>query len=208
MSSLRIGLGMDTHAFAAAEDGRPLVLGGVIIPSERGLLGHSDADVLAHAIADALLGAARLGDIGQHFPDTDPKYAGADSMELLAQVKEKIAAAGYRILDIDSVVTAQAPRLAPHWEQIRARLSTALALEPEAIGLKATTPEHLGALGREEGIAATAVALLASRVGDDSEQLGGGSSRAAGLSSQPSDRLDQASGVLEQTSFLDGDQHV
>jgi 2-C-methyl-D-erythritol 2,4-cyclodiphosphate synthase len=156
----RIGLGTDVHAFAAPEAQRPLILGGVTVPYERGLLGHSDADVLAHAVADALLGALRAGDIGEHFPDTDPAYQGADSLELLAQVGEMVRAGGWRVIDIDSVIVAQAPRLAPYRAEMRGNLARALGLEVDQVGVKATTSEHLGFEGRGEGISAQAVALL------------------------------------------------
>jgi 2-C-methyl-D-erythritol 2,4-cyclodiphosphate synthase len=156
----RIGLGYDVHAFAAPEGARPLILGGVRIPFERGLLGHSDADVLAHAVADALLGALRAGDIGEHFPDTDPSLAGMDSLVILAQVGEMVRASGWRIADVDSVIAAQAPRLAPYRDEMRAGLATALALDVRWVGVMATTPEGLGFEGRGEGISAQAVVLL------------------------------------------------
>lgn len=157
VQNMRIGQGYDVHAFA---EGRKLILGGVDIPHTKGLLGHSDADVLAHAIADALLGAIRGGDIGKLFPDTDPAYAGADSLVLLAAVANKVREEGYVILDVDSVVAAQAPKLSPHREAIRQNLAKAMGISVENIGVKATTTEHLGFEGREEGISATAVALL------------------------------------------------
>ena len=154
---LRIGHGYDVHQFA---DGRRCILGGVDVPSERGLLGHSDADVLAHALADAILGAARLGDIGKLFPDTDPAYEGADSMVLLSQVATLVRKRGFSILDVDCTVAAQAPKLSPHREQMRKNLAVALGVDVEQVGVKATTTEHLGFVGRKEGIAAWAVALL------------------------------------------------
>ncbi|MDR0347332.1 MAG: 2-C-methyl-D-erythritol 2,4-cyclodiphosphate synthase [Coriobacteriales bacterium] len=156
----RIGLGYDVHAFASFEAARPLVIGGVTIAYERGLDGHSDADVLAHAIADALLGALRAGDIGEHFPDTDPAFAGANSLVLLAHVGEMVREGGWRIADVDSVVVAQAPRLAPYRAEMRARLAEALALDISQVGVKATTSEYLGFEGRGEGISAQAVVLL------------------------------------------------
>jgi 2-C-methyl-D-erythritol 2,4-cyclodiphosphate synthase len=156
----RIGLGYDVHAFAAPEDGRPLVLAGVPIACECGLLGHSDADVLAHAVADALLGALRAADIGEHFPDTDPRFEGADSLVLLARVGDMVREGGWRIVDIDSVIVAQAPRLAPYRDGMRAGLAEALALDVSQVGVKATTTERLGFEGREEGIGAHAVVLL------------------------------------------------
>ena len=154
---LRIGHGYDVHQFA---DGRRCILGGVDVPSERGLLGHSDADVLAHALADAILGAARLGDIGKLFPDTDPAYEGADSMVLLSQVATLVRKKGFSILDVDCTVAAQAPKLSPHREQMRKNLAVALGVDVEQVGVKTTTTEHLGFVGRKEGIAAWAVALL------------------------------------------------
>ena len=154
--SLRIGLGTDVHALA---EGRRLILGGVDIPHERGLLGHSDADVLAHAVSDALLGAARAGDIGKLFPDTDPAYAGADSMRLLAEVAAHVRSLGFEIVDVDSVVTAQAPKLSPHRDAMRKNLADAMGIPVENVGVKATTSEWLGYEGREEGITAQAVAL-------------------------------------------------
>ena len=157
---LRTGLGMDVHAFA---EGRRLVLGGVDIPYERGLAGHSDADVLAHAVADALLGAARAGDIGKLFPDTDPAYEGADSLRLLAAVADHVRGLGFTILDVDSVVAAQAPKLSPHRAAMRANLAQAMGVPVENVGVKATTTEHLGFEGRGEGISAYATCLLASQ---------------------------------------------
>lgn len=153
---LRIGQGMDVHAFA---EGRKLILGGVDIPHTRGLLGHSDADVLAHAISDALLGAVRGGDIGKLFPDTDPAYKDADSLKLLAAVAAFVREQGYEILDVDSVIAAQAPKLSPYREQMRQNLADAMGVPVENVGVKATTTEHLGFEGREEGISATAVCL-------------------------------------------------
>lgn len=155
---LRTGIGMDVHAFVPA---RRLVLGGVDIPHERGLLGHSDADVLAHAVADALLGAARAGDIGKLFPDTDPAYAGADSLKLLAAVAAQVRSLGFEIVDVDSVVAAQAPKLSGYREQMRENLAAAMGIAVENVGVKATTTEHLGFEGREEGITAYATCLLA-----------------------------------------------
>ena len=155
--SLRIGLGTDVHALA---EGRRLILGGVDIPHERGLLGHSDADVLAHAVADALLGAIRGGDIGKLFPDTDPAYEGADSLKLLAAVANLVRSEGYEILDVDSVVAAQRPKLSPHRDAMRANLAAAMGIPVENVGVKATTTEHLGFEGREEGITATCSCLV------------------------------------------------
>lgn len=154
---MRIGLGYDVHAFA---EGRRLVLGGVEVPHERGLLGHSDADVLAHALMDAVVGALREGDIGRLFPDTDPAYAGADSMELLRRVGELARERGFELEDADCVLICERPKISPHRDQMRARLAKALGVDVESIGVKATTTEGLGFEGREEGIAAQAVVLL------------------------------------------------
>ena len=154
---IRVGVGFDVHRF---EEGRRLLIGGVDIPFEKGLAGHSDADVLAHAICDAILGAAALGDIGTHFPDTDERYAGADSMALLREVVALAAGRGLSPHNVDSVVIAERPRLAPHVEEIRKRLAEVLGLPEDAVGVKATTSEGLGFTGREEGIAAHAVCTL------------------------------------------------
>ncbi len=158
LSRLRIGQGMDVHVFA---EGRRLVLGGVDIPHTQGLLGHSDADVLAHAVADALLGAVRGGDIGKLFPDTDPAFKDADSLVLLGKVAQFVRDEGYEILDVDSVIAAQAPKLSPYRETMRQNLARAIGVPVENVGVKATTTEHLGFEGREEGISATAVCLCA-----------------------------------------------
>ena len=154
---MRTGIGYDIHPF---ERGRPLVLGGVRIAHEAGLSGHSDADVLAHAIIDALLGAAALGDIGQHFPPDDPRYRDANSLDLLRRAVELVAGAGYRVVNVDATVVAQAPKLSPHIAAIRAALAGALRVGVDAVSVKATTADRLGAVGRGEGIAALAVALL------------------------------------------------
>ncbi len=154
---LRIGHGFDVHAFA---EGRRCVLGGVDVPCERGLLGHSDADVLAHALMDALLGALREGDIGKLFPDDDPAYEGADSIALLGRVADLVRERGWRIVDCDCTVAAQAPKLAPYREQMRENMAAAMGVPVDAVGVKATTTERLGFVGRKEGIAAWAVALL------------------------------------------------
>ncbi|MEJ2345141.1 MAG: 2-C-methyl-D-erythritol 2,4-cyclodiphosphate synthase [Gammaproteobacteria bacterium] len=154
---MRIGHGFDVHAFAA---GRRLVLGGVTIPHERGLAGHSDADVLIHALCDALLGAAGLGDLGGHFPDTDPRYRDADSRTLLRQVMELLRESGLRVANVDTTVIAQAPRLAPHVEAMRDNLAADLQLPVGRVNVKATTTEGLGFAGRGEGIASHAVVLL------------------------------------------------
>ena len=154
---LRIGTGFDVHAFAA---GRPLMLGGVAVPHELGLAGHSDADVLAHAICDALLGAAALGDIGRHFPDNDPAWRGIPGVELLRRTAALLAAAGWLPFQVDACVLAEAPRIGPHAPAMRGAIAGALGVPPERVGLKATTTEGLGFVGRREGIAAHAVCLL------------------------------------------------
>ncbi|CAB3757664.1 2-C-methyl-D-erythritol 2,4-cyclodiphosphate synthase [Paraburkholderia solisilvae] len=153
----RIGQGYDVHALAP---GRPLIIGGVTIPYERGLLGHSDADVLLHALTDALFGAAALGDIGRHFPDTDKEFAGADSRVLLRECAARIARAGFSIANVDSTVIAQAPKLAPHIDAMRANIAADLQLPLERVNVKAKTNEKLGYLGRGEGIEAQAAVLL------------------------------------------------
>ena len=157
MTDFRIGHGYDVHRLVA---GRRLILGGVEIPYESGLLGHSDADVLTHALMDALLGAAALGDIGQHFPDSDPAYAGADSLELLRRVCILLRNAGYRISNADCTVIAQAPKLKPYIAQMRSNLAAACGVDADQISVKATTEELLGFTGRGEGISAHAVALI------------------------------------------------
>jgi 2-C-methyl-D-erythritol 2,4-cyclodiphosphate synthase len=157
---VRIGLGIDVHAFAALEAGRPLVLGGVTIPFDRGLEGHSDADVLTHAVMDALLGALRLGDIGALFPDTDPLYKDASSLGLLAQVNELMGQHGYRLVDLDCVVMAQEPKLSYYRDSMRTNLARVLEVDIAQVGVKATTTEHLGFVGRQEGIAAHATVLM------------------------------------------------
>jgi 2-C-methyl-D-erythritol 2,4-cyclodiphosphate synthase len=157
--TMRIGTGFDVHAFAA---GRPLVIGGVVIPHPRGLAGHSDADVLLHAIGDALLGALALGDLGAHFPDTDARWKGADSRALLRHVVSLLAARDYVVGNVDATIIAQAPRMAPHVAQMRANLAADLGCALDCVSVKATTTERLGFTGREEGIAAEAVVLLVS----------------------------------------------
>lgn len=154
---LRIGLGYDVHAFAS---GRALILGGVTIPHEHGLLGHSDADVLAHALADAVLGALREGDIGKLFPDTDPAFKDADSLKLLAAVGDLARERGWRIVDADCVLVLERPKISPHREEMRANLAAALGVAVECVGVKATTTERLGFEGREEGVGAQAVVLI------------------------------------------------
>lgn len=158
----RTGLGIDVHAFA---EGRALILGGVNIPHERGLDGHSDADVLAHAIADSLLGAARLGDIGKLFPDDDPAFKDADSLVLLETAAAAVREEGFEIIDVDSVIAAQAPKLSPYREQMRENLARAMSIPVDNIGVKATTTERLGFAGREEGIAAFATCILEKETG-------------------------------------------
>jgi 2-C-methyl-D-erythritol 2,4-cyclodiphosphate synthase len=155
--SFRVGQGFDSHALAA---GRKLVLGGVEIPHAKGLAGHSDADALIHALCDALLGAAALGDIGRHFPDTDPQYRNADSRTLLRAVAQKVREAGYEIANVDATVVAEAPKLAPYIPAMVANIAADLGLGAREVSVKAKTAEKLGALGRGEGIAAQAVALL------------------------------------------------
>ena len=154
---LRVGEGWDTHALVP---GRKLVLGGIEIPYERGLLGHSDADALLHAITDALFGAAGLGDIGRHFPDTDQRFRGADSFTLLQEAAARVRASGWSIANVDSTVVAQAPKLAPHIEAMRARIAQALALQPAQVNVKAKTAERLGPVGMGQSIEARAVVLL------------------------------------------------
>ena len=153
----RFGMGYDVHRLV---EGRRLILGGVAVPYEKGLLGHSDADVLLHAIADALLGAAALGDIGRHFPDTDPRYAGADSGVLLARVRELIEEKGYRVGNIDATVVAQRPKLMAYIPQMVTNIARILAVPEDAVNVKATTEETLGVTGSGEGIAAHAVCLI------------------------------------------------
>ena len=157
MSDLRIGIGVDAHAFA---EGVPLVLGGVAIDHPQGLAGHSDGDVLAHALTDALLGAAGLEDIGALFPSTDPELEGADSLELLTGAWERIRAHGWRLANADVVLIGEEPRLAPHRDEMRRRLAAALDVEEEFVAVRATTTDGLGFAGRGEGLAAQAVALL------------------------------------------------
>jgi 2-C-methyl-D-erythritol 2,4-cyclodiphosphate synthase len=158
VSDLRIGLGVDAHAFA---EGVPLVLGGVRIEHSRGLVGHSDADVVAHALTDALLGAAGLGDMGGLFPSDDESYRGADSLVLLAEAYASVRAAGYRLVNADCIVIGQEPRVAPHRDAMRERLAGALGVESATVNVRATTTDGLGFTGRGEGLAAQAVALLA-----------------------------------------------
>ncbi len=153
----RVGFGFDLHPLRR---GRPLVLGGVTIPAEAGLDGHSDADVLAHAVGEAMLGALALGDLGRHFPDTDPRWRGVSSLTLLARVADLIGTRGGRLVNVDATVLAQAPRLAPHLAEMAKRLADALGLAVEAVSVKAKSPEGLGLVGRGEGIAAMAVVAV------------------------------------------------
>ncbi len=155
--TMRIGHGYDVHRLV---EGRKLILGGVEVPHTLGLLGHSDADVLTHAVMDALLGAAALGDIGRHFPDTDPAYAGADSLKLLDHVVELLEEKGYQVGNVDATILAQKPKLAPYIEKMRDNLAARMKVEPDQVNVKATTEEKLGFTGAEEGVAAHAVALL------------------------------------------------
>lgn len=157
MSDMRIGHGYDVHRLA---EGRRLILGGVDIPWEKGLLGHSDADVLTHAVMDALLGAAGLGDIGRHFPDTDPAYAGADSLKLLEHVAELLRERGFAVGNVDATILAQRPKLAPHIPRMRDNLARVMGIDPGRVNVKATTEEGLGFTGSGEGIAAHGVALI------------------------------------------------
>lgn len=153
----RIGQGYDCHALV---EGRPLILGGVIIPHKKGLLGHSDADALLHAITDALFGAAALGDIGRHFPDTDPQFKGADSRVLLREAGKRLAAAGYAVGNVDATIIAQAPKMAPHIPAMVVNVAADLGISEQQVNIKAKTNEKMGFLGREEGIATDAVVLI------------------------------------------------
>ena len=159
MTTFRVGHGFDVHQLVL---GRALIIGGVTIEYDRGLLGHSDADVLLHAISDALLGAAGLGDIGKHFPDSDAKYNGVDSRELLRQVATKIVAAGFTVGNVDATIIAQVPKMAPHIAQMVSNIAVDLGIHVSQVNIKATTTEKLGFTGRGEGIAAEAVCLLSS----------------------------------------------
>ncbi|NLC35108.1 MAG: 2-C-methyl-D-erythritol 2,4-cyclodiphosphate synthase [Alcaligenaceae bacterium] len=155
---LRVGQGFDVHALV---EGRDLIIGGVNIPHTHGLLGHSDADVLLHAVTDAILGAAALGDIGRHFPDTDPRYAGVDSRVLLRAAMEKVAQAGWKVVNVDATVHAQAPKIGPHAAAMVTNIAADLNIGADCVNVKAKTNESLGYLGRKEGIAATVAVLLA-----------------------------------------------
>ena len=159
---IRMGLGYDVHRLT---EGRDLIIGGVKIPYELGLLGHSDADVLLHAVMDALLGAAALGDIGQHFPDNDPAYAGADGLALLREVGRLLSEAGWRVGNIDAIIIAQRPKMAPHRERMRANIAEALGIDISQVSVKATTEEGLGFTGEGLGIAAQAICLIEDTAG-------------------------------------------
>jgi 2-C-methyl-D-erythritol 2,4-cyclodiphosphate synthase len=163
LPSMRIGEGWDTHALVA---GRPLVLGGVTIPHSHGLLGHSDADALLHAVTDALLGAAALGDIGRHFPDTDPAFQGADSVLLLTEAMRRVRAAGFSLGNVDATIVAQAPKMAPYIPAMRQRIAAALGVAVEAVNVKAKTAEKMGPVGEGRSIEARAVCLLFSSSGN------------------------------------------
>lgn len=155
---MRVGIGYDAHRLV---EGRQLVLGGVTIACEKGLLGHSDADVLLHAICDALLGAAGLGDIGRHFPDTDPAYKGISSLQLLEAVREKISRSGFGCVNVDAVIVAQLPKLAPYMDEMKSNIAAALRIAPDSVNIKATTTEGMGFEGSGEGMSAQAVAMIA-----------------------------------------------
>jgi 2-C-methyl-D-erythritol 2,4-cyclodiphosphate synthase len=159
----RVGVGIDFHRFRA---GRPLILGGVEIPHDRGLEGHSDADVLTHAIVDAILGAAALGDIGTHFPDDDPRWKDAASARFLRRAVELLDERGYSVVNVDATVVTEAPKLAPFIPEMRRRLAETMGVREEAVSVKATTAEAMGAIGRREGVACVAVAMVAARAGD------------------------------------------
>jgi 2-C-methyl-D-erythritol 2,4-cyclodiphosphate synthase len=154
---MRVGIGYDVHKLVT---GRKLILGGVVIPFEKGLLGHSDADVLVHAVCDALLGAAAMGDIGLHFPDTDPKFKDISSIKLLAETNEMVHRQGYTIGNIDTIIFAEAPKIGPYRKMMQAKLASTLEVEPNCINIKATTTEGLGFIGKGDGIGAMCVALL------------------------------------------------
>src|SRR6267142_989294 len=157
---LRVGLGFDVHAFAIPSAGRPLILGGVTIPGENGLAGHSDADVLIHSVCDAVLGALGLGDLGRHFPDSDPHLKGVSSLTLLEKVATLMEERGYRLINLDTVVIAQQPRIAPFVDEMRTRIAAGLKATAAEVNVKGTSPEGLGSLGRKDGIAAESIVLI------------------------------------------------
>jgi len=160
MTTIRVGQGFDVHRFAAPEEGRLLMLMGCVVPHDRGLAGHSDADVMLHALMDALLGAAGLGDIGQHFPDTDAAYKGVDSAVLLTRVMGDLAERGWQVVNVDLCLIGERPKIGPHRQQMRERVAQLLGIPPDAVNVKATTTEKLGFTGRGEGLAAQAVVLI------------------------------------------------
>lgn len=174
---MRIGMGYDVHKLV---EGRPLIIGGVNIPHEKGLLGHSDADVLLHAIMDALLGAAALGDIGKHFPDTDERYAGADSLKLLERVGEMLDEKNYLIDNIDATIIAQAPKMRPYIDEMRENIANALNIDINQVNVKATTEEGLGFTGEKLGISSNAICMLTSIFDTPSVDVTNGAVRAAG----------------------------
>lgn len=179
---MRIGMGYDVHKLV---EGRKLIIGGVTIPYEKGLLGHSDADVLLHAVMDALLGAAALGDIGKHFPDTDPAYKGISSVKLLEHVGELLLQNCFFIENIDATIIAQAPKMRPHIDAMRENIAKALAIDVEQVNVKATTEEGLGFTGAGEGISSQAICLLTSPVGIGSEDVTQGTGKCAGCGGCP-----------------------
>lgn len=179
---MRIGMGYDVHKLV---EGRKLIIGGVTIPYEKGLLGHSDADVLLHAVMDALLGAAALGDIGKHFPDTDPAYKGISSVKLLEHVGELLLQNCFFIENIDATIIAQAPKMRPHIDAMRENIAKALAIDVEQVNVKATTEEGLGFTGVGEGISSQAICLLTSPVGIGSEDVTQGTGKCAGCGGCP-----------------------
>lgn len=167
LTEMRTGIGFDVHQL---KEGRPLIVGGVHIPHPLGLLGHSDADVLVHAVMDALLGAAKLADIGVHFPDSDPQWKDANSLHLASAVAKLVERTGWEIVNIDALVVAQRPKLSPHFKSMAANIAQALGIEAQRVSIKATTTERLGFCGQEEGVAALASALLRARLQDQEER--------------------------------------
>jgi len=181
MTAMRIGMGYDVHKLV---EGRDLIIGGVKIPYEKGLLGHSDADVLLHAVMDALLGAAALGDIGKHFPDTDPAYKGISSMELLKRVGELLEEHRFLIENIDATIIAQAPKMRPYIDTMRANIAEALSIEPEQVNVKATTEEGLGFTGLGQGISSQAICMLTSPFNLTAQDVSGGCGGCSGCGRQ------------------------